>query len=506
MTRSTAMRGRLASPSRLVAAVLSVASSAWAGETVPPGFDPIIPGEIMVRVTDDAALASCLATLSATFPSVVTLDSIEGRNTHLIGYGLASGQTAGDMSLALAALETSGAIVWGELNYAGQASEGRTDTLWVSQVGVGSAAYEGQYSVDLLGLVAARQRAHGGGITIAVLDTGVAAGHPTLAGRVRIDGANFATAFPPDTDGGDGIDNDGDGLIDEMIGHGTFVAGLVNLVAPSARILPVTVLDSDGIGTSFSVAKGLYFASERGAHVINMSLGSTYRSQAVEEATDVATRAGALVVAAAGNLGQQEPREYPASDTKVLGVAATDPFDVKAPFSNFGPRVGLCGPGHSLTMPKNPKAFNPTQSMVSTVPGGGFGIWRGTSFSCALVSGAAALVRAQHPEWPSSETPLELIAEAIIGTLGSTAVPIDPANPKFEGLLGDGRLDVLAATLAGPPQPPQGDLDGDGTIGASDLSMLLSAWGACGAICPADLDLDGSVGPADLVLLLGAWG
>ena len=96
-------------------------------------------------------------------------------------------------------------------------------------------------------------------------------------------------------------------------------------------------------------------------------------------------RAGALVVAAAGNLGQQEPREYPASDTKVLGVAATDPFDVKAPFSNFGPRVGLCGPGHSLTMPKNPKAFNPTQSMVSTVPGGGFGIWRGTSFSCALV-------------------------------------------------------------------------------------------------------------------------
>ena len=155
---------------------------------------------------------------------------------------------------------------------------------------------------------------------------------------------------------------------------------------------------------------------------------------------------------------------------------------------------------------RNPKAFDPAHSMVSTLPDGGFGIWRGTSFSCALVSGAAALVRAQHPEGPSTAVPVGSIAETIVGTLSDTAVPIDAQNPEFEGLLGNGRLDVLAATLAGPPQAPEGDLDGDGLIGAADLSMLLSAWGACGTSCPADLDRDGSVGPADLVLLLGAWG
>jgi len=483
-----------------------VVSAAIAGDTVPPGSDPIIPGEIMVRVPDQAALAACVNALATQFPSVSTLDSIPGHGTYLIGYGLNPGQSAGDMSAALIALTAAGTIGWGELNYAGQASEGRTDTLWVSQLGVGLEAYESQYAVELLGLTGARARAHGGGVMIAVLDTGIDRGHPLLESRLRLDGANFATPFPPDSDGGDGLDNDGDGLVDEMIGHGTFVAGLVRLVAPNASILPVTVLDSDGIGTSFSVAKGLYFAVDRGAHVINMSLGSTYRSQAVEDATELATQRGAIVIAAAGNTGQSEPREYPASDTGVLGVAATDRWDVKAPFSSFGPRIGLCAPGHSEAKAKNPKTFNPAASIVSTLPGGGFGLWRGTSFSCGLVSGVAALVRAQHPDWPSDTVPAGSIVDAIQTTLADTAVPIEALNPGFEGLLGDGRLDALAATLAGPVQPPLGDLDGDGAIGAGDLSILLSAWGPCGPSCPADLNLDGLVGPADLVLLLGGWG
>ena len=137
------------------------------------------------------------------------------------------------------------------------------------------------------------------------------------------------------------------------------------------------------------------------------------------------------------------------------------------------------------------------------MPGGGYAVWRGTSFSTAFVSGAAAIVRAQHPEWPDASTPLDAIVPAIEEVLFASAVPLDGLNPAYEGMLGAGRLDCAAATLLGPPQPRPADLDFDGVVGAADLALLLGAWGSSG---PGDLDHSGTVGAADLALLLGAWG
>lgn len=482
-------------------AVCAAALVAVGGGDPPVAEDPIVPDEVMIRVAKPHALDAFVAALGAEFPPAVVLDSIDGRDTHLVSYALGPGRTALDVEALLESLVLDGTILWGELNYEGQTGEGRTDSLWVSQVDIGQESYGGQYAFDLLGVGAAHRRSTGLGVVVAVLDVGVDAKHPLLAGAMLPGGASLIGGGSPYADAGNGLDDDGDGLVDEMVGHGSFVAGLVRLVAPDAGILPVTVLNDDGIGTSWSIAKGMYHAIDAGADVINMSLGSTYHAKAVEEAAAEALAKGIVVVGAAGNLDVEDPREFPACDGSAFGVAATDRFDLKAPFSNFNDRLDLSAPGHSELVGG---AFDPAASVISTVPGGGFGVWKGTSFSTAFVSGAAALIRAQHPEWPSVETPAAQIVPTIIGRLATTAVPLDASNPDYARMLGAGRIDCGAAVLLGPPQPVPGDLNGDGAVGSEDLAILLGAWGPC-AGCAADLDGDGAVGASDLAILLGLW-
>jgi subtilisin family serine protease len=483
------------------AIALLLATAALGAGDPPAVEDPIVPDEVMVRVARPAALDAFVAALDPAFPTARVLDSIKDRDTHLVSYALPPGGSAIDVEALLDALALDGTILWGELNYEGQTGEGRTDSLWVSQVDIGHESYAGQYAFDLLGIGAAHRRSTGLGVVVAVLDVGVDAKHPMLAGSIVPGGASFIGGRSPYADVGNGIDDDGDGLLDEMVGHGTFVAGLVRLVAPDAGILPITVLNDDGIGTSWSIAKGMYHAIDAGADVVNMSLGSTCHAKAVEEASAEALAKGIVVVCAAGNLDVEDPREFPACDSSAFGVAATDRFDLKAPFSNFNHKLDLAAPGHSEPVGE---AFDPAASVISTVPGGGFGVWKGTSFSTAFVSGAAALIRAQHPEWRSAQTPTAQIAPPIIGRLASSAVPLDAWNPGYARMLGAGRIDCGAAVLLGPPQPLPGDLDGDGAVGSADLAVLLGAWGGC-LRCAADLDGDGAVGAADLAIILGLW-
>jgi subtilisin family serine protease len=467
--------------------------------------DPLIPNELMVRVPNGDALAACLSSLSAQFGGVDIVDSIESRGTHLISYALVRGQTTSQVEAALDALVSDGTLLWGELNYAGQAAEGKTDSLWVSQGDIGPGTYGTQYSVDQLGLGAAHLRSTGYGIVVAVLDTGVEASHPLLSGAPIAAGANFVGAQPATVDAGDRADNDGDGLVDEMVGHGTFVAGLVRLVAPDAAILPVTVLDSEGVGDAFKIGKGMYWAIDHGADVVNMSLGSTYRSAIIEDAASEAETKGIVVVGAAGNWNVEDPREYPACDGSSFGVAAVTRLDIKAPFSNYNDKLDFSAPGHSEFVAGSTTVFDPTKSIVSSVPGGGVGVWRGTSFANAFVSAGVALVRAQHPEWPNGQVDEDQIGATIESVLATTAVPLNGLNPAYEGMLGNGRIDLAAATALGPVQPKPGDLNGDGVVGADDLSIVLGAWGPC-AGCNADLTFDGAVGADDLGVLLGNWG
>lgn len=482
----------------ILAAVPAAALAAGGG--VPA--DPIVEGEVIVRAENPKALVAAVAALSASFDGVGVIDTIEGRPIHLVSYTLRAGQSPDDVDLLLDGLTASGVLAWNELNYAGQTGEGQTGSLWLSGVGLDGDAFATQYARDLLGLDLAHDRSRGAGVVVAVLDTGIDGSHPVFGGRVSPLGVSFVPGEPSYDDIGNGIDDDGDGLVDEQVGHGTFVAGLVHLVAPEAAILPVRVLDSEGIAGNFQIAKALAWSVDRGAHVANMSLGESYRSAALEDILSEARAAGMIVVGAAGNLNQQDVRFFPACDDDAIGVAALDWTDARAPFSNYNDRIAISAPGASAIVDGT---VDPTHAIIGPLPGGAYAAWEGTSFATALTSGLAALVRGQHPDWPSRKVPEDLFMQTVLADIAATAVPIASQNPGYTGLLGAGRIDAAAATMLAPVAPPLGDLDHDGIVDAVDLGIMLGNWGPCEPSLRADLNADGRVDALDLGIVLGAW-
>lgn len=238
-------------------------------------------------------------------------------------------------------------------------------------------------------------------------------------------------------------------------------------------------------------------AIDRGVEVINISIGTTYRSSAVEEAVELAMELGIPVIAAAGNCKRNTPRTFPGMGSHGLAVAAVDLDDVKGGFSNFGDRIFISAPGVSEGLNTEP---DPTRSIISIIPGDRFAYWEGTSMATPLVAGVAALVRSQHPEWQSIEPSFDQLSFI----LESTADSIDAANPAFAGQLGRGRINALAAVEAGPVAPSVGDLDASGRVDIGDLLRLLSDWGKVHT--SSDIDGDGNVNVADLLQLLGNWG
>lgn len=486
----------------LVAVAALCTVQATAGNQAPE--DPAVPGEVIVRVNEPGALVDFLADFSAAYDNVAIARSLESRQIYLVQYTLGPGQTLLQVDAFLQSQMADGTLRWGELVYEGQAAEGKTDELWTAQVGVGSPQFNQQYARGLIGLDAAHQFTRGAGTVVAVLDTGIDAGHEALGGVVLTDfGWNAVTDSAEVTESLalPAQDTDNDGLFNEMVGHGTFVAGLVHLGAPDAKILPVTVLDSNGIGDSFTIIAGMYYAIDRGVEVINMSLGSTYRMQGVEEAVAEAQNLGIIVVGAAGNYGVDDPRENPATVDGAIGVAATNAADIKAPFSNYEKKLDLSAPGHSQTLAGQPNVYDVQKSIIGPVPDGGYAIWKGTSFSTPLVSAGAALIRAQHPQWPATAT----TAANIVNVLQNTSVDIYDKNPQYEDdqELGAGRIDLEAAAKSGPIAPGLGDLNGNGLVDGADLGLLLASWDQVHA--SADLDGSGIVDGADLGLMLSNW-
>lgn len=247
-------------------------------------------------------------------------------------------------------------------------------------VGTNPALWSNQQAATALRLDDAHRVSQGDGVRVAVIDTGVDATHPALAGKVR-SGWDFidddATTGDPRT----GVDSNGDGVPDEAAGHGTFVAGTVALVAPHARLLAYRVLDSDGLGTTYDAAEAVTAATDAGAKVINLSFGTPggVPSRVLTDAIGYARSRGAVVVGAAGNTGNATPT-YPAVLPSVLSVSAlAADEDNLASFSSRGGWVKVAAPGEAI---------------VGPVPGGGFARWSGTSVAAPFVSGQAALVLA----------------------------------------------------------------------------------------------------------------
>ncbi len=337
-------------------------------------------------------------------------------------------------------------VVEAELNYKGETAEGQSESFYFN---VAPSAYTEQYAWGLIGLEAAHQISTGDGIVVALLDTGAEADHESLVGHIVPGGFNFVDGNTDTSDVGNSEDDDGDGSVDEMVGHGTFMAGILARVAPDAGLLIIKVLNGDGISSSFRVAQGIYYAVENGADVISLSLAMPDEHDILEDAIQYAYDAGVVIVASAGNLDQQEPALDPAADSNTIGVASTDLDDHKSEFSNYGDHVSISAPGTDI---------------VSSVPNNEYGQWEGTSMSVSFVSGAAALLKAINP----SASP-----EAIKETLGDAAADLDPMNPEYAGLLGAGRLNFSVAP--GEAITPY-DVDAfRGFYNSGDLDSLLEA-------------------------------
>lgn len=241
----------------------------------------------------------------------------------------------------------------------------------------------------------AHRVARGAGTTVAVLDGGFNLRHPDIRDRVLGSGYDAVDGDWDAHDTGNWFDDDYDGQVDGAAGHGTFVAGLILQVAPEATILPIRVRDDEGWGTNKELEDGLMHAFMMGADVINIS-GQTFhgRTQHITNMVEYFHRIGIVVVNSAGNDGLAWVSQV-GNEGTALVVGAVDGDNRVAPFSNRPEgrgRVFMYAPGVDLYGPLG--IFGDHDN---------YGYWSGTSFSTALVSGGAALVKSAMPWQPAGE-------------------------------------------------------------------------------------------------------
>jgi thermitase len=232
-------------------------------------------------------------------------------------------------------------------------------------------------------------------VKVAILDTGIDSTHTDLAGKIA-GSSNFTTSS----------------TLDDTVGHGTHVAGITAAATNNGLgvagtgyntvLLNGKVLDDSGSGYYSWIASGIVWAADNGAQVINMSLGGSASSQALQDAVNYAWSKGVVVVAAAGNSNTNAPM-YPGYYTNVIAVAATDSNDQRANFSNFGNWVDVAAPGVSI---------------YSTYKGNSYATLSGTSMATPFAAGTAALIWAKGYCTTNTcvRTQLEQTADKISGT------------------------------------------------------------------------------------------
>ncbi len=274
----------------------------------------------------------------------------------------------------------------------------------------GAAAYNEQLAEALEG---PHELSRGAGTTVAVLDTGIDFGHPVLDDRT-VDGYDYIGDDADPAEERQGIDTNGNGIPDQSYGHGTFVAGLVALVAPDASIMPMRVLDSDGFGNVVVIAEAMRDAAQDGADVINLSFGteSSRSSPVLARAIDDVRDEGVMVVVSAGNRGSSLP-QYPGNAAGVLSVTCLDADgSTISSYANWGPWVDVAARGAQL---------------VGPVPDG-YATWSGTSMAAPLVSGQLALIRSAAPDLSLSDQRTAVTGTSLpitIHAIGHGAIDIE---------------------------------------------------------------------------------
>ncbi len=249
------------------------------------------------------------------------------------------------------------------------------------------------------------------GVTVAVLDTGVDYTHPDLVGRV-IKGPDY-------------IDKDYDPK--DMHGHGTHVAGIIAAglnnheggsgLAPDVKIMAIRVLDENGGGSLFNIAKGLAYAANHGAKVINLSLGSPSGGGVMKTLANYiagyAEAKGSLIIAAAGNAGGEIG--YPAAASRFMAVGAVNEEKYLASFSNWGKELDVVAPGVNIlsTFPTYPVTTNALGLPQN------YATLNGTSMATPMVSALAAIIWSQNPYLTPAEVRQKIESSATdLGAIG----------------------------------------------------------------------------------------
>lgn len=359
-----------------------------------------VPGEIVVKFQPHVTTLGALGSLQG--EGLRSLDALSHQG--LIRVSVEPGREAE----VLAALAARGDVEFAALNHRVQALGDPNDPGYALQWGLTQIQDH-----DINAAEAWNFSTGGSDITIAIIDSGVDLDHPDLQAKI-VPGYDFVN-----------LDN----FADDDYGHGTHVAGIAAAVSNNglgitgvswgAKIMPLKMLGASGTGTTFDLAKAIYFAVDNGAQVINMSLGASCGTgwPDVEDAVDYATAKGVLLIAAAGN---NKPTVFcPGAIAGVMAVGATNANDVRASFSNYGPELEVVAPGVDI---------------YSSVMGGGYDIKSGTSMAAPFVAGLAALLRSFDPT---------LTAAGVRTIIQNTSD--DLGSPGWDPLYGYGRINAWRA-------------------------------------------------------------
>jgi subtilisin family serine protease len=273
-----------------------------------------------------------------------------------------------------------------------------------------------QYALAQLRLPQAHALARGINVTIAVIDSGIDVKHPELVNSV-------ADSF--DALGSrEGPHIHGTGIAGAIVAHARLMGS-----APEAKLLAIRAFSGGSTGgesTSYVILKGLDYATEHGAQIVNMSFAGP-KDPLIERAVAATAGRGILMVAAAGNAGAKSPPLYPAANPNVIAVSGIDAREKLFAASNRGNHIALAAPGADIFLP---------------APGEKYQIASGTSFSAAYVSGVAALILERNPALKPGD--VRAILTKTAGDLGA---------PGRDDLFGAGKADAFAAVTAAVAVP-----------------------------------------------------
>jgi subtilisin family serine protease len=276
-----------------------------------------------------------------------------------------------------------------------------------------------QYAVAQLRLPQAHALARGMNVTIAVIDSGIDIKHPELANSVADSFDALGSSEGPHVHG--------TGIAGAIVAHARLMGS-----APEARLLAIRAFGAGSKGaesTSYVILKGLNYATEHGAQIINMSFAGP-KDPLIERGIAATASRGIVMVAASGNAGAKSPPLYPAANPNVIAVSGTDAQDKLFAASNRGNHIAIAAPGADIFLPAPDEKYQITS---------------GTSFSAAYVSGVAALVLERNPALKPNDV------RALL-----TKTARDIGAPGRDDLFGAGEADAFAAVTAatvGPAVP-----------------------------------------------------